>query len=636
MSIFAPVTRASRAPLLAPFALDFPVEDVDADLVATREARISRYAARLIVSGADVPITDFSYSEPADRLGAVMSATLAVPLPENITGESTITFQIGVWINAAWKWVTLISDARLASRSHALNSERGRPLDRVNFSTTDALADKSNRAPSRPVTFYDPAIVTVDAEAGLTSLESLRDVSGAPVRTDFRAIAGLNLHSVLRALYLNGCGFPALHTNLPNYPVDRVDVSIEAGYDAAARALINAFAPLLYTDAAGALWIVDTALPLPGGSPVPRALSLSDVRAMEDGLNAGSASRRLILSYRVRSAAGEYFTERLEQEHSEGGRYGEAGFTETDTERKVREYRRVSEPNTVTREVVISTTTTVRAAQGITTRTTQQDQYDAQGRKSGHTRTVESLVPQLPSGDMVLLTVQEEKQSLSYRAHPPRPRESVISSSVTYLAGLVLEDSDNTYRDEPFKLPLTDAHRNGFVDKDANQAAVFQAIRTTTENFRQRGDGEVELTTIVTDHLSNTIERSSSQTRAGSLSLGQGSGGREARRVLLTASGLTLNPPPSRKVPAFDAGDVPDQIARAMGGRQLARMANPPRSARVDLPSLDLTLHRGSRVVLPSRDGSLGTYIIAGQTIAGRTENGALVITHSFEARESK
>ncbi|MCP9496076.1 MAG: hypothetical protein MSG64_16635 [Pyrinomonadaceae bacterium MAG19_C2-C3] len=638
MSIFAPVTRSARAEFV-PFVLSFPVEVPDADLVGARDARINRYAARLIVSGVEIPITDFNFSEPADRLGAVLNATLAEPLSETVTRESSITFQIGVWVDSGFRWVTLLDGARLSSRSHALNSEGGRPSDRVSFTTADGLADKSNRAPARPVTFYDPAVVTIEPESANASLESLRAATGAPIRTDFRARPSLNLHSCLHALYVTGCSFPVVHTNLPNYPVDRVDVSIEAGWDAAARALINAFAPIIYTDAAGALWIVDTALPLPEGSPAPRVLSLSNVRAMEDGLSAGQPSERLILSYRVRANAGEYFTERIETERSEAGTYGTNGFTETTTERKVREHRMLSEPANIVREEVVEVTTTVRNHQlEIVTRAKQQDQIDSQGRKSGHARTVESLVPQLPSGDLLLQVVQEEKQSIAYRPHPRRPSESVISSSVTYLAGLALEDNDNQYRDEPFKLPYTDAHRNGFIDKDADQEAVFQALRTTTENFRQRGDSEVEIETIVSDHLANTTERSSSQTRAGSLSLGASATGREGRRVLLTTNDNQLVPVPltNRKVPAFDAGDVPDVIARAMGARQLARLANPPREARVDLPSLDLTSHRGSGVVLPSRTGSLTTYIIAGQSITGRTENGALVIAHSFEARESR
>lgn len=615
--------------------LAFPVETPDPALVALRSARNSRLAARLLSGETEIAITDFSFSEPADRLGAVLNATLARPITSQLAGED-FTFQIGAEAGGAWVWVTKLALASLASRNHSLTTNNGAPADRVTFSTLDAAGDKTGRAPSRPVVIYDPLVTSMDADP--TSLESLRYESGVSVGTDLRAVGGLNLHFVLRALYVVGCGFPALYTNLPNYPVDRVDVSIEAGYDAAARALINAFAPLIYTDTAGALWIVDTALPPPDGAPLPRTLSLSDVRAMEDGLNAGSASRRLILSYRVRSSAGEYFSERLEQEHSESGRYGEAGFTETDIARKVREYRKISEPAIITREVVTETTTTVRAFNGeIRTRIKQQDQYDPQGRKSGHTRTVESVAPQFPTGDLFLFTMREEQQSISYRAHPKRPNEWVVDAAVTYVEGLVLYDEDVEYLSKPFAIPLNDAHRNGFLTGTENQNIRLRPISTKVENFRQRGDGEVELTTIVTDHLSGGIERTDSQTRAGTLSVGGANGGRESRRVLLiTDSGLTLNPPPSRKVPAFDAGDVPDAIARAMGVRQLARLADPPRSARVDLPALDLTLHRGSRVELPARDGSLGEYIIVGQTIAGRTESGALVITHSFEARESK
>ena len=85
-----------------------------------------------------------------------------------------------------------------------------------------------------------------------------------------------------------------------------------------------------------------------------------------------------------------------------------------------------------------------------------------------------------------MLTVSKEICQISYGPHPFSPGQYVQTHAVTATEGLVHNDNDNKYRDEPFRLPLTDAHRNGFVDPDGDQFVEFKPIKTVIESVRAR------------------------------------------------------------------------------------------------------------------------------------------------------
>ncbi|MBA3711098.1 MAG: hypothetical protein H0W76_01455 [Pyrinomonadaceae bacterium] len=590
-----------------------------------------RYSARLIADGIDIPITAFSYREPSDRLGAVLSVTLARPDPGRIADGATLNFDLGIWNGGAWTWVALIVGGKLSSGDSSIGFAQSRPTDGFSINIVDVLGDRAQRAPRTPVMLYDP--LKVDLPETPDTTNAIRDENGAVILPVNVERASMKLQDVLNYAYVTGCGFQRVTTNITNFPVSRADFTLEGGYDAGVRPLLGLFEPLYFTSDAQTLWIVDADSPLPAGF-TPLELPLSAVVSVQASQPPRELANALIVSFQSDETNGDYFTERLDQDESESGSFGQPDFTSTETVRRVREYRNLAQPSVIVREVVVDTTTTVYNSDlEIVHREVQVDRFDAAQRKTGHTRTVEALVPNLDVEDapLALLTTQSETQSIGYRPHPFRPREMVQDNVTTRVSGLVHVDKDNKYRDEPFKLPLTDAHRNGLVDSEGDQTTEFAPIRTTRESLRVRGDRQLDVSVVVVDHIANTTERSSSTTRSG------GSSSLDARRVvnrqvLIKMPGTDAL---GKRIPSLQAGEIPEALALEMGKRKLRRLNSPPRNASVQLPDVNLALRKGTPVRPHNRSGASGTFVCTGREISGATlGTGAHRVQMRIEARE--
>jgi len=589
-----------------------------------------RYSARLIADGIDIPITAFSYREPSDRLGAVLSVTLARPDPSRIADGATLNFDLGIWNGSGWQWVALITGGKLSTQEGSIGFAQNRPTDALSINVVDVLGDRAQRAPRTPVMLYDPLKVDLPETPDTTS--AIRDENGAAILPVNVERASMKLQDVLNYAYVTGCGFTRVMTNISNFPVSRADFTLEGGYDAGVRPLLGLFEPLYFTSDAQTLWIVDADSPLPAGF-TPLELPLSAVVSVQASQPPRELANALIVNFQSDETNGDYFTERLDQDESESGSFGQPDFTSTETVRRVREYRNLAQPSVIVREVVVDTTTTVYNSDlEIVHREVQVDRFDAAQRKTGHTRTIEALVPNLDVEDapLALLTTQSETQSIGYRPHPFRPREMVQDSVTTRVSGLVHVDKDNKYRDEPFKLPLTDAHRNGFVDPEGDQTTEFAPIKTTRESLRVRGR-QLDVSVVVVDHIANTTERSSSTTRSG------GSSSLDARRVvnrqvLIKMPGTDAL---GKRIPSLQAGEIPEALALEMGKRKLRRLNSPPRNASVQLPDVNLALRKGTPVRPHNRSGASGTFVCTGREISGVTlGTGAHRVQMRIEARE--
>lgn len=625
-AIFAGATEMTAAPTLTSadeYGFTFYIDILDAALVSSN---VRRYTARLLADAVEVPITGFQLREPSDRLGAALQVTLARPDTSQISLASSVQFDIGVWNGSGWTWVNFLTSGKLAGRGHSISFAQGRPADAVQVSFVDVFGDAWARAPRQPVTLYDPQ--KVDAPGETQNL--LYTEAGAAIKPLAVPMPGMTLRDVLEYAYVTGCGFSSVVTNIPNFPVAEASFTLEGGYDSGARSLVAPFDPLFFVADGGVLWIYDLDAPMPAGlSPVE--LPLSSVVEVSDTLPAREPSNALIVSYQA--PEGDYYTERIEQETDESGSFGSPGYTKTETERRVREYRSAAEPTRILREVVTEAKTSVYNAQlELIHRETQQDSYDSLQRKTGHTRAVESLVPDLASGDLVLMQVMDERNSTGYRPHPTRPGESLQDASTTVTSGLVLVDKENEYRDKPFRLPYTDAHRNGFIDLDADQETEYVPIKTVRESLRARGDGQVDVSVIVIDHLTGTTERSQSSPRTGSVSID--TRGTRVRRTLLTLPGTDSD---GRRVPTLNASALPGEVALPLGRRQLEKQNAPPKEATFGLPGVSFSIRKGTQVKPHARSGYLGTYVVTERTVRGaRLGTADARIEMGLEARELK
>lgn len=595
----------------AEYGLTIFLTITDSVVAAAASGRVRRHSARLKIDGVEVPISAFTLSSPRGSLGSQLSITLARPLTSQLSTASVYTFEIGIYASG-WHWQTMLDSGKLSGRDLTISFSPGAPVgspnDSLTFSTIDRLGDRWQLAPRNPVVLYDPT--SLDLDTSTDAAHAIRLESGDPVLTTFEAAVGLTLYQVLARAYVAGCGFDEVQTNIADFPVKRADFSLEGGWHDGAAPLLAPFDPLYFVEGE-TLWIIELGAPLPAGFSA-QTLTTDHYKNLGDTVPASAHTNALLLIYQ--ETGGDYYTTRFDQETIESGDFGDPGYSRTEITRKVREYRNTAQPLTITREIVEETkTVVVNQALEIVHRETQADAFDGLGRKTSHTRSVESLVPTLIGDALALQTVSSEQCSVAYRPHPFRPSESVQDAVVTYERGLVVIDDDDQYLGEPFMLPIRDAHRSGTIKPGANQSIESRAIKTTVETLRVRGDGQVEVYSLVLDHLANTSERSEAQPRVGAVSFNPS--GSNTKQMLLTVPGTEAT---GRRVAVFNAGALPRELALALGRRRLARLNNPPHALRFAPVGVDLTLRRGSVRKMHDRNGAaLGVFMIESTTITG-------------------
>jgi hypothetical protein len=597
------------------------------DTSLTTQGSIRRYAARLLVNGVEVKIRRATLEAREDTLGTELSVALLVPDASLVPLAASIDFAIGLWNGTSFTWVTLIAGGRLSSRGNTLKNDASRPVDEVQLSVVDVVADRWNRAPRRPIHMYDPQLSPAPSESSLTS-NRIELLGGGYITQLAIAVPGLRLSNVLAEAYVTGCGFSGIVTNIPNFSVPEADFSLDGGWDGGVRPLLAPFAPVVF-ERDNKLYIVDPDAPLPAGLS-PRDFTHAQTKEISDNVPQREPVNSLLL--KIKSAAGgEYFTERLDTETTSAGTFGTDGYTETDTSRRIKEYRDFADPLVIVREELETETTRVLDFQfNLIESTVETKSFDAFNRLTGSVKRTSMRIPDPENdGTMTFMAdVTRQDQSITYITDPRNPELDLQDRVTTVLSGLVLVDDDNQYLGKAYRIPVLDAHRSGYIDPTGNQHLEQMDIRTTVEQLRVRGE-QVDVQTRVIDHVSDIPTRNVTTTRPATASSSRkvqiGS-----RTILLTTPGTDTT---SRRAQVLDAGELPYAIALALGKRKLARLNSPPREVSALPGYVDLTVRRGSVLSLKKRGGSaLGTYIVRGWTI--EFDEGGQTATMSLRARE--
>jgi hypothetical protein len=595
------------------------------------QGNIRRYSARVLADGVGVPIKSASLESAPDTLGTEVRFVLAVPDAGLVTIAQSIDFQIGLWTGMAFSWVTLVSGGRLSSRQNTLRNQQGMPDDEVSLSIVDVVADRWNRAPRAPVHLYDPQRSPAP-DPGEIQANRIEVLGGGFISQVNTPVSGMRLRDVLARAYVDGCGFSSVVTNIPNFPVEQADFSLDGGYDAGVRPLIGIFSPVLF-ERENVLYVIDPDAPLPAGM-TPRDLTHAQTRELADSLPQREPVNALLV--RMRQAdGGEYTTERVETEDTTQGVFGQPSYTETDTERRIKEWRNFSQPTVILREEVESETTRVLDYQfNLIEETVETVQFDTFNRKTGSSKRTSMLIPDPAADGAMTFTadVTRQEQQITYRTDPQDPSKDLQDRVTTVTSGLVLVDDDNQYLDASYRIPVLDAHRSGYIDPNGSQHLEQQDIRTTIEQLRVRGE-QVDVEVRVIDHVSNVPTRNTTTTRPATADVSRKEQSRQ-RTILLTTPGTDTV---SKRAQTLDAGDLPYDVALALGKRKLLRLNNPPREVTASPAYVDVTIRRGTVVQLKKRGGSaLGNYIVRGVTVefAAYGQGEGIRAAMSLQARE--
>ena len=577
--------------------------------------------ARLLCNGSEVPITGFDYNEAAGEMGGELSVDLAVPDKSLIPLAGDFTFQIGLWNGTSVDWETLVSGGKLQGRNYTVGITRKgnkpAPTDSLSFSARESLKDKWNLAPENPTTIYDGTKVEMNDVTDTTNAVFDYATKQAILPVNERR-DGLNLYFILDKVYVEQCGFASVKTNIPNYPISRVDITPEAGWHGSIAGLVGMFRPKYTVDADNNLWITYAGAPLPGGF-TPISISLANYQNLSESLPILERTNALYVSYKVDITADGVDHEDVTRTEpiKKFGTFGDANYKEIHVTRTVTEYFPVGERTNILASLEKNVTTTIVGQYASTFGTMQSDVlqvfYDSTGRKTGHHRTVESLVPVPPDGTLQLTTTQIEDSEVSYRQNPLNPSESIEDYVVTRVQGSVLTKGDEQYQGEDFKMPLVDAHRNGEVDYSSNQTLSLLPIRTKIEQYQVRNDGQATMLVTEIDEIANTTSFSEAEPRVGDLGVKPRK--ELTKTVLLRVPGTTSD---GRRIPIYSTGEVPPTVAIELGKQELNRRNKGLNRYSLALTGVHTGIKQGSVVIPEDRSAPFERIFVESRRISGR------------------
>lgn len=622
--------------------------------------------ARLLVNNVEVPIAGFDYEEPEGRLGALLNVTLARPDRNQVPVNADIRFDLIVYApDGTYSLYPLVADGKIAGRSINIQWADDGPGDEMTMGGLDTLNDKFALAPRRPITMFDPGQVKFE-EVAVKPRDAIMDDKGQPIVPVLEPVAGLNMMQALERAYTGrgggafatslsvaqlaeltkvaqyigaqeqvGLGFSRVVTNIPTYPIARVDFLVESGWHDAVQPLIGMYGPIYFVEY-NVLFIIDAEKALPLGH-VARTLPLSRVTRLGLAQENRDPYNAVILTFQARGAEGQalYPRDKYEQKTDEDGEFGSLGYRRTETTRRYREwaddpaFTNIIEAQDLSVEVrTFGNFPTSDGGPGALLelhRETQQDFYTL-GLKTGHHKTVQGLVTTGPDADLLLREVLEETCSIAYTEDSFNPGQKLQDRVHTHTKGLIYEETEDTYErvgpdgneDVPKRYAVGLAQKYGIMGSEGR--LFWGDVKTTTEVLRATSPTQRDVQVTEIDCLTGTVLRSTAQPRAASsAALAVNEFVTRQRSVLLRdlASEADIGP----RIPvSVSAGDLPYDRAFELGLRVLARGLDPPETAQLDLPGVDFALRRGSVVKGQFRDNTLTPpFIVQGFRISGRT-----------------
>lgn len=620
--------------------------------------------ARLTIAGVEVPVAGFRFENPPGVLGASLTVALARPELSQAPAGASIVFEIGIAPDAdtAYSYVTVVGGGKLmgqdASLSWTPSSAGGKPGDTLQISGITPVADRWNKAPARPVIMYNPQYVDA-ANLGADTEEVIIDLdTGRAILPVLEPVENLNLWQAIARAYTKsmpmlsaahvttelqlesnsvgaGCGFDKVVTNLPNFPVDRVDFTIEGGFHAGVAGLTSIFEPIYFEDR-NVLYILAPDRGLPAGF-APRQLGLSCVIRTQTTREPSEIINVIVLSYNLPNTgggvAGLIPSIRLVDEdpiETAGGR------TRVEVTRRLVDWKDLGTGAVVFTNEESTETRTYTIRDGVPTLISQETletNYQFNGRlKAGHTRTILATYPDpaKPNPDPDNPTpldsfgeVLVESNRIDWRTDYSSPEDSLMLRSVTETSGLVLVEPNTPKNDYT---PILDAARTpGLIVADGSQSTDTRAIKTTIEQLRESGLNQAQIVTTIVDELKEisqtappVVSRTGSRsTSLGARGRGRGRNSRVVRERIIDPASIALYG--IRRAAPLDVGYLDPIEARKEARRRLARISKGGRrSVSIELPGVDLSLRRGSIVRPPLRSGFDTDFIVIGFTITGR------------------
>lgn len=564
--------------------------------------------ARLRIGAVNIPITKFTLDFPEGSIGSKLSAELAEPNAV-VDPDASMTFDIGIDSGNGIEWVPMmdVGKVRVVGTTIAwLN-------DNVVIEAISGLADRWDRSSSVPIVLHDPDQVGI-VEASGSAPGDLVDSNHVIIQPEKIAIENLDLTQLLNYVYVTKLGFASVVTNIPNFPLKRVDIRVTDSFHSVAAREIGLFEPVYHADDDTVLFILDPQRDLPPGLSIKKLNTANYVKfttTRETGRNINA----IILSYRDNTVTGSASLDRVEQTVQDNGTPFTAGWQRTITNTFIRDfYDNLADPDEVTRSVPFRVDSRTVGFDGVVRELAVESQTDLYlydfRLKIGHTKTVE-LYSAFPGEGALMRPAYTETNQVIWEELTSAPGEFMKVYEITQAVGTVLVEGED---EDAVRTSLYKANQNNLISDD-QVVELNVPIQTQIDRYRVLGRDQIEVSTQRVDHLKAPPKPTVNNTfqHPGTIVVRAQAQAAEVNMLLTNDVPADERRPPT----ALSAGNVPISEARPLAQRILDRRGAQPAKATCELTGLDLSLSRGSLRKIRDREQDRITVFIKGFRITG-------------------
>jgi hypothetical protein len=461
---------------------------------ASDNSQYRKLRASLTADGTDIPIKSYDYGESAQDIAGQLQIELAdLSKRSLITRDAVLHFKIEEYLSGVWTTIFDLDTAKLRRSDFRLSSNGNQPNDSFTLTAQSLLQSRLDTTPLGNVVLNDPAKVTIAD----TDLLNIPDIDGVDNPVTVVPTANLDVDKVM-AYVATQCGFAGYQTNVPNFPLRRVDFPAGQPYWNALSGIIGEWEVQLDIDADDKLVIRDgTAdfLPDSGAALVFTVGDMTDLGESKDI----ERFRGCLITYQEQNLGWDYWTPLIDhqQEPSDGALSTDV-FTQVETFYK--QYYRKSFPNTPIKTELARQTLTTYAnlplPDGIRQvhRSGENFIYDALGNLLQRIKSVSAYIPVATNtetgqaswtwqvdakGDIVpdsmsgfdgasftnfvkmMTPISYETETLVYIGHPYEAESIYVAYRENKVQGLVVVDSDNQQLGEDYYESFITAIRAG-------------------------------------------------------------------------------------------------------------------------------------------------------------------------------
>lgn len=585
------------------FTFNFILDILPPGLVPANYIRLQ---PRLKVNGVEFPVVSWSVTEDERTTGKTLNVRLArLSDKDLIPIEAEIEFGLGTKTAGVWDestFDTIIDGGMRQSRSHSISWSDG-PGDTADFTFISGETDKMLKAAITDLVIYDSLRQTLEQ----SDFEPIPDSLGNLYQTELKQIPGLKLYSLLNEVVVNRCGFVGFTTNLPNFPIQRVDCAMSSGLIESIGGYFGMFEPVVFA-VDDELWIIDTTITLPSGFPPPKTVTASHYTT----LGKSDTRRRvdaLLVSYVQEKLDYDYITTRTETKDEI------QGDLLIEIETSFREYRKFTQPFVVIRDEVYLEERTTKI-NGETIAITREDtNYDSQNRASSRRKRTQKLLPDVNNivlpGVLTMLEAEDVRETFSYAAHPFEARRQYLSRRSHSEKALVAVDGVNQQLDEDYKRRIDEVYGAGNVNTD--MSAEFLPTVTIVETATPQRDGTVKIRRTEVNHLLNIVAVDENVSPVGDISTNGLAMQQDRMLVFETDSSIRT----TERIESFHAGELTATVFVPLARRRLKAIRTKDGRVQISVIGYDASLRKGMTIRATGRGETIADCIILGRTVSG-------------------